>query len=121
MTLIEMRLREVVDHDLLVVQTDGKAFKGRLVEFDNNFLLLHDCLETSTKDVQWKSVMVPMPTPKDDVQRSEEGGMTYGEKEKKVARLNKVMINVEHIMRIWLWDPEEYSPKEFDGHSLITF
>jgi hypothetical protein len=47
--------------------------------------------------------------------------MAYGEKEKKVALLKKVMVNVEHIMRIWLWDPEEFKPKEFEDIGLISF
>lgn len=121
MTLLELRLKEVIDHELLVVQTDGRAFKGRLVEFDDNFIMLHDCLETTTKEVKWKNVVVPLPSPKERIMRSEEGGLTYGEKEKKVAVLRKVMINVQHILRMWLWDPEEYAPKEFEDVGVIQF
>jgi small nuclear ribonucleoprotein (snRNP)-like protein len=120
MSLIQHRLKEVMDQQILIVQTDGKAFKGKLVEFDDNFILLHDCLETGTKDVKWRSVMVPIPSPKDKAIRSEEGGITYGEREKKVAVLRKVMINIQQVMRMWLWDPEEYSPKEFEDMAIVT-
>jgi small nuclear ribonucleoprotein (snRNP)-like protein len=120
MSLIQHRLKEVMDQQILIVQTDGKAFKGKLVEFDDNFILLHDCLETGTKDVKWRSVMVPIPSPKDKAMRSEEGGFTYGERDKKVAILRKVMINLQQVMRMWLWDPEEYSPKEFEDMAIVT-
>ena len=124
MSLIEKRLSEALDHEILVVQTDGKAFKGRLVEADKDFVLLHDCLETSTREVKWKSVMVPLPSATDGRKSTtgpEEGSIGYGEKEKKVAILRKVMINLAQVQRIWLWDPEEFKPKEFEDIGLISF
>lgn len=120
-TLVEKRLAEVLERDLLVVQTDGRAFRGRLVEFDKDFLMLHDCLETSTKDVRWKQVVVPLP-PSDSmkVTRYEPGGVSYGEKDSKVAVLKKVMINITQVQRIWLWDPEVFNPREIDDVGAVS-
>jgi small nuclear ribonucleoprotein (snRNP)-like protein len=121
-TMIEERLKEVIDHEILVVQTDGKAFKGILVEFDKDFIMLHNCLETTTRDVKWKSVVVPVPTDdKAKAVKHEEGGYSYGETEKKVAILRKVMINLNQVQRIWLWDPEEYTPRELDDIGIVSF
>jgi len=81
MSLIEKRLGEALDHEILIVQTDGKAFKGRLVEADKDFVLLHDCLETSTREVKWKSVVVPLPSASDGIKSTagpEEGSLGYG-------------------------------------------
>ena len=120
-SLVEKRMAEVLERELLVVQTDGRAFRGRLVEFDRDFIMLHDCLETSTKDVRWKQVVVPLPTSDQmKVARYEPGGVSYGEKEKKVAVLKKVMINISHVQRIWLWDPEVFNPKEFDDVGAVS-
>jgi len=38
-----------------------------------------------------------------------------------VAILRKVMINLAQVQRIWLWDPEEFKPKEFEDIGLISF
>ncbi len=122
-TLVERRLAEVVDREVLIVMSDGKAFRGKLVEFDHDFIRLDDCLETSAKEVRWKQVVVPIPSTdgrKPTVARYEPGGVSYGEREKKVAVLSKVMINVDHCIRIWLWDPKEFQPKELEDVGAVS-
>jgi len=120
MSMLEKRLKEVLGQEILVIQTDGKAFKGKLVEFDDHFMMLHDCLETSTKEVRWRTITVPLPSSGKKAVRAEEGGMSYGETDKKVAILRKVILNVDNVVRIWLWDPEEYVPRELDDIGVVS-
>jgi small nuclear ribonucleoprotein (snRNP)-like protein len=103
MSMIEKRLKEVLGQEILVIQIDGKAFKGKLVEFDNEFMMLHDCLETSTKEIRWRTIIVPMPSTGKKAVRAEEGGMS-----------------IHNVLRIWLWDPEEYVPKELDDIGVVS-
>lgn len=59
MAVLQKQLTEQIGKDILVIQIDGKAFKGRLVEFDNDTLVLTNLLEL--KSGKWLTPSLVLP------------------------------------------------------------
>ena len=103
MSLIEDLLAELIGGEIAVVMTDGRKFRGKLVNHDSKVLILEDVLELSDK-LQWAKPIISttitesIADSKDIVEQSERG------------YLNKVLINTRHIIRIWPWKPKKIEP-----------
>ncbi len=78
--------------------SDGKKFRGRLMRFDNEALVLEEVYELSDR-LQWvlpviyTTLMKKGSQPPDIVEETDRG------------YLNHVIINNRHIIRIWPWEP----------------
>jgi small nuclear ribonucleoprotein (snRNP)-like protein len=74
-----------VGREVLVVQTDGKALKGRLESVDDDCILLSNALETSTAELEWRQPKVVFPTGKSE----------------KIVELKEVVVPFSSIVRLW--------------------
>ena len=112
MGILHRRLREYLNREIVVVMSDGRAFKGILTEYDETALVLRDVLETSTSEVRWKIPIVQIPGFRYDNRSS--GDMVFGEREKLAPQEKEVVLILHSIIRIWLWGREKPAAKEGD-------
>ncbi len=89
MNLRKRYLDGMLGHDVLVVTSDSRSFKGVLIEYDEEAMLLQAVIETSTREIKWHKPEVAMPVNPDGT-----GGVIQ-------RRLDEVMILTDHVMRIW--------------------
>jgi len=61
MTVSLKKLNEMVGKDVLIVQIDGKAFKGRLSEIDAQAIHITNALEFNPGEKKWKIPVVMVP------------------------------------------------------------
>ncbi|MEM2976936.1 MAG: LSm family protein [Thermoplasmata archaeon] len=114
MGILHRRLRDYLGKEIIVVMTDGRAFKGILTEFDESALVLREVLETATGEVRWRPPLVPIPTPRNQPEGEAAGFITLGDGERSYGRLKEVVISPAGILRVWLYQPEEYRPAGAD-------
>jgi small nuclear ribonucleoprotein (snRNP)-like protein len=100
MSLLDDQLAGLIGSQVAVIMTDGRKFRGKLINHDSKVLILEDVLELSDK-LQWvkpiiyTSVAKSITENKDIVEQSERG------------YLDTVLINTRHIIRIWPWNPKK--------------
>ena len=98
MSLLDDELGNLIGGQISVIMTDGRKFRGKLVNHDSKVLILEDVLELSDK-MQWikpiiyTSISNTIADHQDVVEQSE--------------YLNKVLVNTRHIVRIWPWIPKK--------------
>jgi small nuclear ribonucleoprotein (snRNP)-like protein len=80
-----MTLKEVLganrDKQMIVIMKDGRGFRGKLLRFDDEVIVLKEVFETLNQDVD------------------EKGYMFW----RRVLH-SHLVINSEHVIRIWPWD-----------------
>jgi len=89
MNLRKRYLDDLLGRDILVVTMDSRTFKGRLVEYDEEAMLLDDVIETSTREIKWRRPEVALPATS-----SGSGGNV-------IHPLNEVMVLTAQVLRIW--------------------
>jgi small nuclear ribonucleoprotein (snRNP)-like protein len=104
--MAEKYLAKFLKKEVLVVQVDGNAFKGTLVEHDDRFLVMENIIQTSTKQRNWFRVTVAVPRSGTPSKDKLIGGTIVGDTESMLLELKTALISVDHIMRIWLWTPK---------------
>ncbi len=92
MNLRKRYLDDLLGRDILVVTVDSRTYKGRLIEFDEEAMLLDNVIETSTREVRWKKPEVALPSGP-----GTEGGNT-------IHPLEEVMVLTKQVLRIWRLD-----------------
>ncbi|MBM4248492.1 MAG: hypothetical protein FJ149_03495 [Euryarchaeota archaeon] len=80
MTLKEV-LGSVKDRQIIVIMKDGRGFRGRLLRFDDETIVLRDVFETLNQEVD------------------EKGYMFW----RRVLH-SYLVINTQHVIRVWPWD-----------------
>lgn len=113
MSLLQKKLKELMNKEMLIVMEDGRGFKGRLVEYDDEYIILKDVIESSTVELRWRVPLVALP-PSEKSTKLGEGGITVGDTGSKLVKLNEVMIRIPMILRIWTWAPEKVKEDDFD-------
>jgi len=80
-----MTLKEVLganrDRQMIVIMKDGRGFRGKLLRYDDEVIVLKEVFETLNQDVD------------------EKGYMFW----RRVLH-SYLIINTEHVIRIWPWD-----------------
>lgn len=105
--LLEEELKNLKDKRILIVMDDGLGFLGRLVDFDEDTLILHDVYQSSATEINWKKINVT------DIWEKKAKVREVGE-EKKTAQKDKagyvewvevnldtLYLRTDHILRIW--------------------
>lgn len=115
MGILQRKFREYMNKEVIVVMTDGMAFRGRLMEFDDTALVLKGVLESTTTSVKWKPPIVSVPEDRLARKGDLDAGISYGEMSKYIAKLDEVVIKIDGILRVWKWEPEIYGPEEVEG------
>ncbi len=113
MGILHRRLRDYLGREIIVVMSDGRAFKGILTEFDETAVVLKEVLETATSEIRWKPPLVPVTGSRSSL-NSDAGLLDFGVAEKGMARLKEVVLHPDGILRVWLYQPEEHRPSGSD-------
>jgi small nuclear ribonucleoprotein (snRNP)-like protein len=92
--------------EVLVVQVDGNAFKGKLIEFDETHMVLENVIQTSTKQRNWFRVTVAVPRSGTISKDKLIGGTIVGDTESMLLELRTAIICINQTARIWLWTPK---------------
>jgi len=106
LAIVEKYLEKFLNKEVLVVQVDGNAFKGTLVEYDERFIVMENVIQTSTKQRNWFRVTVAVPRSGTPSKDKLIGGTIVGDTESMLLELKTSLISLEHVMRIWLWTPK---------------
>jgi small nuclear ribonucleoprotein (snRNP)-like protein len=100
MTLIEEELERLLNWKIIIVMTDGRKFRGRLIKFDSHALVIEEIYELSER-LQWIKPIIYTTVAKASVDSSsvvEQSERGY---------LDQLIINTRHIIRIWPWEPKK--------------
>ena len=111
MAVLTKHLQELVDQEIIVVMNDDRTFKGRLVEFDEAWLVLHDVTEGTTQNLRgWEEPAVGAGIVEKYITMR---GIVSEEKDRtKVIRLKDVLIHLPQVLRIWPLRPEYLAKPE---------
>lgn len=99
MSLLDDELSTLIGKQIIVIMSDGRKFRGNLVNHDSKILIMDDVYELS-EALQWvrpiiyKSVSKSILEKQDVIDRADRG------------YLNTVIINTRHIIRIWPYEPK---------------
>lgn len=81
------KLMELKDSKIVVVTTDGMAFRGVLVDLSEDMIVLHDIAETTNQEIEWV----------------EEESVKKGYVIWRKVELPEVIIKMDAVSRIWPW------------------
>ncbi|HVL87054.1 MAG TPA: LSm family protein [Candidatus Thermoplasmatota archaeon] len=109
--VLEKRLRPLVGAELIVVMQDDRSYKGKLIEFDENWLVLSDVTEGSAQNLRgWEEAAVSSGIVEKYITMR---GIISEEKDKtKIIRLKEVVLNLHRVLRIWPLRPEYLAKPE---------
>jgi small nuclear ribonucleoprotein (snRNP)-like protein len=104
-------LKDLVGHEIIVVMSDDRTYKGRLIEYDEAWMVLHDVTEGSTQNLRgWEEPAVSAGIVEKYITVR---GIVSEEKDRtKVIRLKDVIVNIPQILRIWPLRPEYLAKPE---------
>ena len=115
MSLVQEILRDLLGKEVVVICTDGVAYRGRLEKFDEEAVSMREVQELRQEDLKWVD---PTVSPRAD--GADIGGQldAYGSVDLDRIRvsLRHVIIRVETVSRIFPWAQEEEKKEipEFD-------
>lgn len=101
--LLEKKLKELKNEDILVVMDDGLGFLGELEEFDRKTLVLKDVYQAPAKKIDWKELDHNSGEVREHMEDSRKVGFVDWTK----INLEEVYISVAHTSRIWRWSEKE--------------
>ncbi|MFO7990816.1 MAG: hypothetical protein R6U61_00800 [Thermoplasmata archaeon] len=100
-TLLEKKLKALIEKGILVVMDDGLAFVGTLTDLDENTIVLRDVFQGSSMDIDWGEISEESSA--QDFKDKIESDAKFGFIDWTKIRLKEVYIQVEHVTRIWPW------------------
>lgn len=105
MAILQEHLKNMMNKDIVIVMTDGQAFKGKLRSYDDNSLILEEVMEARATDARWREALVTVPV--SDFESGGAGGIMIGDTGSSMLKLTTVIIMLPHISRIWIWAPKK--------------
>jgi len=107
-SLLEKKLKKIMEGSVVVVMDDGMSFIGTLKEFDKETLVLTDVYQGSASEINWEEVSED--NKEDMKEKMKDKSERYGFVDWTAVHLEEVYIRVEHISRIWPWKIVEKVP-----------
>jgi len=104
MTILQKHLNELIGKDIVLVMSDGQAFKGKLSAFDEENIMLTDVMESRATDARWREALVTVPSA--GIEGVGGSGIMIGDSGTSMLKLTTVILRIQHISRVWLWKPE---------------
>ena len=102
MTLLQNKLTTLTGQEIVVVMADNRAFRGILVEFDADTLVLRNVVEALPNNASgWEE-----PTSSTGIVHKVvtwNGVFSHEDTSAEVVKLKDVMIRTSGILRIWEW------------------
>lgn len=100
MSVLESKLKQFLNEEVVVVMMDNRAFRGTLVEFDSQAIVLRNVVEgVPTPTAGWEEVTVSTGTVEKVVTWN--GVFSHQDNKADLVRLKDVVILTSGILRIW--------------------
>lgn len=122
MSLLQTKLKILVGQEIVVVMEDNRAFRGTLIEFDAETLVLRNVVEALPNNASgWEE-----PTSSTGIVQKVvtwQGVFSHENTNADIVKLKDVMIQTAHVLRIWEWslnNVEKPSHVEVAGSSPVT-
>ena len=111
MSLLENKLKASIGQEIVVVMVDNRAFRGSLVEFDTDTLVLRNVVEALPNNASgWEE-----PTSSTGITHKVvtwQGVFSHEDTSSEVVKLKDVMIRTAHVTRIWEWSLKNVTKPE---------
>lgn len=102
MSLLSTKLKNLTGQEIVVVMADNRAFRGKLVEFDDETLVLNHAVEALPNNAAgWEEPTVSTGIVHKVV--TWQGTFSHDDTRAEVVRLKDVMIRISGVLRIWEW------------------
>lgn len=101
MGILKREFKNLLGKEMVVVMNDGRAFKGVLIKFDKDVVVLRNVLEAKAENPVWKESIVTTRI----LGKQEVKGTVIGDTD--VVKLDEVLLRVQMISRIWAWTPHK--------------
>lgn len=112
MGLLLDRLAQWKGKELVVVLTDSHSYRGVLVDFDRETLILKDVKEGGNANAHgWEE-----PTVSTGIARklvTVQGIFSNEDKDADIVRFKDVLIQTAHIIRVYEWSPENLAKPQY--------
>ena len=110
-SVLSKHLKDLVGNEVIVVMDDDRTYKGRLIEFDEAWMVLHDVTEGTTQNLRgWEEAAVSAGIVEKYITMR---GIVSEEKDRsQIIRLKDVLINIQQVLRIWPLRPEYLAKPE---------
>lgn len=109
--VLQNRLKNFQGEEIVVVMADNRAFRGRLVEFDDDCIVLNDVVEALPDNAGgWEE-----PTVSTSVRHKVitwRGTLSHDSDEAEIVRLKDVVIRLAGVLRIWEWSAKNLTKPE---------
>lgn len=100
MSLLSNKLKALVGQEIVVVMADNRAFRGRLVEFDDATMVLKEVVEALPNNAAgWEEPTVSTGMVHKVV--TWQGTFSHEDTDAQVVKLKDAMIQVSGVLRIW--------------------
>ncbi len=101
MGILKRILKTLLGKETVVVMDDGRAFKGILIEFDKDVMILRNVLEAKAENPVWRESTASTRI----LGGQEVKGTVIGDTD--VVKLDEVILRMEMVSRIWQWVPQK--------------
>jgi len=102
MSLLESKLKGLAGQEIVVVMVDNRAFRGTLVDFDADDIVLRNVVEALPNNASgWEE-----PTSSTGIVQKVvtwQGVFSHEDTRADIVKLKDVMIRNAHVLRIWEW------------------
>lgn len=100
MSLLETKLRPLIGSEIVVVMFDNRAYRGTLVEFDAETIVLRNVVEALPNNAAgWEEPTVSTGIVHKVV--TYQGVFSHEDTSADVVKLKDVMIRITGVLRIW--------------------
>lgn len=100
MSLLQSKLQAYQDLEIVVVMVDNRAFRGTLVEHDENVIVLRNVVEALPNNAAgWEEPTVSTGMIQKVV--TWHGTFSHEDTSAQVVKLKDVIIRIDHVLRIW--------------------
>lgn len=102
MSIFTSKLKDLVGQEIVVVMVDNRAFRGKLVEHDDDTIVLNSVVEALPNNAAgWEE-----PTASTAIVHKVvtwQGVFSHDDARADVVRLKDVIIRAQHVLRVWEW------------------
>jgi small nuclear ribonucleoprotein (snRNP)-like protein len=114
MTLLESKLKLLTGSDVVVVMADNRAFRGTLVEHDEDTIVLRNVVEAlPNNNSGWEEPTVSTGVTQKVV--TFHGTFSHDDTSAQIVKLKDVIIRTSGVLRIW-----EYSLKNTEAPQHVS-
>lgn len=111
MSLLESKLKGLVNQEIVVVMVDNRAFRGTLVDFDAGTMILRNVVEALPNNAAgWEEPTASTGIVHKVVTYS--GVFSHEDTRAEVVRLKDAIVQNAHVLRIWEWSSKNVERPE---------